>query len=62
MNWELVTTLVNMGGLGILNLGDMNKAPTGKCVYNYANSKNALWKKVVLIQSWAELNSIMSYR
>lgn len=47
VNYEMVTTLVNLKGLGILNLCDMNKALETKWIYRYDNSKEALWRKVV---------------
>lgn len=38
VKWEIVTSLVNQGGLGIMDLEDMNKAWAIKWIYRYANN------------------------
>lgn len=45
VNWESVTTPINLRGLRILDLGDMNKALSWKWIYIFVNSKDVLWKK-----------------
>lgn len=42
VNWEVVFAPVNMGGSGILNLGNMNEALAVKWIYKFANCKEAL--------------------
>lgn len=56
---ESKTALVNVGGLGILDLKDMNKALAVKWIYRFANSKNLLWRKVVFVCSGGNPNSLM---
>lgn len=47
VNYESVITLLLEGGLGILDLRDLNKTLVAKWIYSYSNNKNALWRKVV---------------
>lgn len=42
------------GGLGILDFGDMNETLTTKWIYDYANNREALWRKL----STAEVKAI----
>lgn len=50
---------IYMGGLGILDLGDINKALVAKWICNYANSREALWTKVVCARSKGNPSSLM---
>lgn len=59
LKWELVASSVLQGGLGILNLGDMNEGLAAKWIYRYANCKDALWRKVIYARSNGDPNSLM---
>lgn len=60
MDWGTVTSLAYQDGLGILDLGVMNKALVAKWIYFYTNSKNALRRKIVYAMSKGGHNSLMS--
>lgn len=62
---ELDTSLLEVGecfasGLGILDLGDINKALTTKWIYSYANNREALRRKVVCTCNKVDPNSLIS--
>lgn len=59
VNWESVTTPIYQGGLGILNLGEMNKTLAPKWIFSYTNNKDALWKKVACANTKDDPNSLM---
>lgn len=51
MNWESITASISQGGLGILDLGDMNKVLAATWIFRFANDKDSLWRKVVCAKS-----------
>lgn len=59
VKWESITMPVYQGGLGIFNLRDMGKALAAKWIYNFANNKEALWRKVVCAKSKSDQNSLL---
>lgn len=59
VNWESITFPFNLGGLGILDLRNMNRALAVKWIYKLANSKEALWSKVVVAHSNGSLSSLI---
>lgn len=47
-----------VGGLGIMDLGDMSFTMAAKWIFNYANGKETLWRKVVSARSKCNHNSL----
>lgn len=56
---DTITALVNQGDLGILDIENMNKAIDAKWIYNYANNREALWRKMACACSKGDLNILM---
>lgn len=48
------------GGLDILDLEGIGKVLAAKWIYNYANNKDVMWKKVVCARSKGGQNRLMS--
>lgn len=46
------------GGLGVLDLGEMNAALLVKWIYCYGSEPDRLWRRVVCAKSAADLNSL----
>jgi hypothetical protein len=46
VDWGIVCTPKNQGGLGVLDLKCMNEALLAKCIWNIENS-NGLWQKLL---------------
>lgn len=42
VNWDTVSSPVLQGGLGILDVGDMEKTLVAKWIFNKANNRDAL--------------------
>ena len=47
INWEVVCTQNEKGGLGIQKIDFLNKALLGKWIWRDAFEKENLWKKVI---------------
>ncbi|RVW92931.1 LINE-1 reverse transcriptase-like [Vitis vinifera] len=50
VNWEVVCTDKEKGGLGLRKLAILNKALLGKWIWRYACDKDNLWKQVIKVK------------
>ena len=50
VNWEVVCTDKEKGGLGLRKLVMLNKALIGKWIWRYACDKDNLWKQVITVK------------
>ena len=50
VNWEVVCTNKEKGGLGLRKLAILNKALLGKWIWRYACDKYNLWKQVIKVK------------
>ncbi|RVW72917.1 putative ribonuclease H protein [Vitis vinifera] len=50
VNWEVVCTKKDKGGLGLGKLAMLNKALLGKWIWRYACDKDNLWKQVITVK------------
>ncbi|RVX21853.1 putative ribonuclease H protein [Vitis vinifera] len=50
VNWEVVCTDKDKGGLGLRKLAMLNKALLGKWIWRYACDKDNLWKQVITVK------------
>ncbi|RVW54295.1 putative ribonuclease H protein [Vitis vinifera] len=54
INWGVVCTHKEKGGLGIRKIGLLNKALLGKWIWRFAFEKDVLWKKVIGVKHGLE--------
>ena len=54
INWKVVCTQKEKGGLGIRRMGLLNKALLGKWIWRFAVEKDVLWKKVIGVKHGLE--------
>ncbi|RVW71963.1 LINE-1 reverse transcriptase-like [Vitis vinifera] len=54
VNWKVVCTQKEKGGLGIRRMGPLNKALLGKWIWRFAVEKEVLWKKVIGVKHGLE--------
>ena len=54
VNWKVVCTQKDKGGLGIRRMGLLNKALLGKWIWRFAVEKDVLWKKVIGVKHGLE--------
>lgn len=59
VNWESVTSPDKLGGLEIIDLGNMNKALVVKWIYSFANNKDVMWQKLVFACSHGNPHSLL---
>ena len=50
VNWEVVCTDKENGGLGLRKLAMLNKALLGNRIWRYACDKDNLWKQVIMVK------------
>ena len=50
VNWEVVCTDKDKGGLGLRKLAMLNKVLLGKWLWRYACDKDNLWKQVITVK------------
>ena len=50
VNWEVVCTDKDKGGLGLRKLAMLNKALLGKWIWRYACDKDSLWRQVIKVK------------
>jgi hypothetical protein len=46
-NWPSICMKKEFGGLGILNLQDLNLCPIGSWIRRYINGEGSIWKRLV---------------
>ena len=54
INWKVMCTQKEKGGLGIRRMGPLNKALLGKWIWRFAVEKEVLWKKVIGVKHGLE--------
>ena len=54
INWEVVCTQKEKGGLGIRKIDLLSKALLGKRIWRFAFEKDVLWKKVIGVKHGLE--------
>lgn len=60
VGWDSMACWATQGGLGVLDLGDMNKALAAIWIYMYTNNKVAFLKEFVCARSRKNENSLLT--